>query len=632
MGKKIKITALYERLSRDDELQGDSFSIIHQKELLEEYSILHGFANTRHFTDDGISGTRFNRPGFMKMMEEVEAGNVSCICVKDLSRIGRDYLKVGQVMEMLRIKGVRLIAINDGVDTDQGEDEFMPFRNLLNEFYARDTSKKIKSVFQAKGRAGKHVTSNPPYGYLKDKDDPTKWVVDEEAAVIIRRIFQMTLDGMGPFQICTALEADKVEIPGYHQQRLGVGLFQNRKIENPFRWSSATVADILSRREYLGHTVNFKTSKHFRDSHSHYVDDEKWVVFENTQEPIIDQETFDLVQKIRENVKRWPNGWGPPHPLTGLVFCADCGSRLYLHRVNNNKPIPKFVCGNYPSKKCTSGHRIDADDLLHLVSQTLQAIKEYSDDSPDAFARMVQALAGNKLSEELRVKKHLLQERLNRRDELERLICRAYEEHTQGNLPDRRYEIINGQYETELASLEQEIPELETSIENFESGDANAQQFMELVKKYDSFENLDTAMCNELIEKILVHERDKKGSICSTQRVDIYFNFIGTFTPPLVEIDPEKEAAEAKAAEKEAARKEKLHQNYLKRKACGKQREYEERYKARRQERMAELKAELPPSPGVPISEYHAAKNTTESRPATVPDSVTSLYDDAVAV
>ena len=318
----------YERLSRDDELQGESNSIVNQKKILEEYAKKNHLENIIHFTDDGISGTQFDRPGFMAMMNGVNQGNIGCIIVKDMSRLGRDYLKVGQCMEILRQKGVRLIAINDNVDSFYKDDDFTPFRNIMNEWYARDTSRKIKSTFKTKGESGKHTGSSPPYGYIKDKDDKNQWIIDEKAAEVVRRIFHLTMDGKGPYAIARILEADKIDIPAYHQQKLGYGLHQSKVFEYPYRWCSSTIASILKKQEYLGHTVNFKTRKHFKDKKSKYVSEDNWLIFENTHEPIIDQETFDNVQRIRGNVKRYPDGWGEYHPLTGLMYCADCGSKM----------------------------------------------------------------------------------------------------------------------------------------------------------------------------------------------------------------------------------------------------------------------------------------------------------------
>lgn len=271
----------------------------------------------------------------MKMITEVEKGNVYAVVIKDMSRLGRDHIVVGQYQEMFRQKGVRLIALNDNVDTFRGEDDLVPFRNIMNEWYAKDISKKIKSTFKAKGKSGKHVASTPPYGYVKSEKDKNQWVIDEEAAAIVRRIFRMTMDGKGPYQIARILEEEKVLIPGAYLAQKGIGQHQNKVFDNLYHWQSSTIVSILKKREYLGHTVNFKTDKHFKDKKSHYVSQDNWIVFENTQEPIIDQELFDNVQRIRGNAKRYPDGWGEAHPLTGLMFCADCGSKMYVHRMNN---------------------------------------------------------------------------------------------------------------------------------------------------------------------------------------------------------------------------------------------------------------------------------------------------------
>ena len=274
--------------------------------MLEDFARRNGLPNPTHFTDDGVSGTRFDRPGFLAMMEEVEAGRVEAIVIKDMSRLGRDYLKVGQVMEILRQRGVRLIAINDGVDNLKGDDDFTPFRNIMNEFYARDTSRKIRSVFKSKGMSGKHLTGTVIYGYLWD-EKREHWLVDEEAAAVVRHIFALAMEGYGPYQIATKLSEEKIEMPAVHLARYGEGVNKNKTFADIYRWSASTVVEILKKREYLGHTVNFKTRKHFKDKKSHYVDESEWTIFENTHEAIIDQETFDNVQRIRGNARRYPD-------------------------------------------------------------------------------------------------------------------------------------------------------------------------------------------------------------------------------------------------------------------------------------------------------------------------------------
>ena len=585
-----KITPLYERLSRDDELQGESNSISNQKQMLEDFARRNGLPNPTHFTDDGISGTRFDRPGFLAMMEEVEAGRVEAIVIKDMSRLGRDYLKVGQVMEVLRQRGVRLIAINDGVDSLKGDDDFTPFRNIMNEFYARDTSRKIRSVFKAKGMSGKHLTGTVIYGYLWD-EKREHWLVDEEAAEVVRRIFSLTLEGYGPYQIACKLSADRIEIPVVHLARFNEGVNRSKPVKDPYGWGSSTIVNILKKREYLGHTINFKTRKHFKDKKSHYVSEDEWTIFENTHEAIIDQQTFDLVQKIRSNVRRYPNGWGEAAPLTGLLYCADCGGKMYVHRTNNGKRISQYTCSQYSKvpvgKLCTTQHRINEDVVLSLVSEMLKAIAEYAKHDRAEFVRVVQEAQSSQQTAEVKKQRTRLATAKQRVSELEVLLCKIYEDNILGKLSDSRYATLDAQYEKEQTELTAEISVLEKAIKSYEKHEKDADRFIALIDKYENFDKLTIAMLNEFIEKILVHERDRKGSIQTTQEVEIYFNFVGRFVPPAfgeVELTPE----ELEEIRKREERKDRLHQNYLKRKANGKQKEYEERTKAKKK---AEIEA-----------------------------------------
>lgn len=578
---QIKITALYERLSHDDELQGESNSISNQKQLLEEFAKKKGFSYIRHFTDDGISGTRFDRPGFTAMLEQIEEGNVEVVCIKDMSRLGRDYLKVGMYMETMRKMGVRLIAVNDGVDSFSGEDDFTPFRNIMNEWYARDTSKKIKSTFQAKGQAGKHVMSSPPYGYLKSPENKEKWIVDEEAAVIIRRIFRMTMEGFGPYQIAKCLSNEKIDIPAWHQAKLGLGLHQHKKFSNPYNWSSSTICNILKKHEYLGHTVNFKTRKHFKDKKSHYVSQDQWLIFENTHEPIIDQETFDNVQRIRSKVRRYPDGWGEANPLTGLMYCADCGGKMYVHRVNNGKRIPQYVCANYtksPHKVfCQSPHRIKAEDVMKLVSEMIRAVMKHANMDKEAFAKELQKELTQKQEINFTMQKKQVVAYEKRMEELEILIAQIYEDNVLGKMPDKRYETLSKQYEVELEKISCELEEYKSLQRKYEKGNNSIKQFLTLIERYENFEELSTVMLNEFVEKIVVHERTPKGSINATQKIDVYFNLIGQYIPPEMEEIQEPTKEELKLMRKKEERRARLHQNYLKRKASGQQKKYEER-------------------------------------------------------
>ncbi|EGS33937.1 MAG: DUF4368 domain-containing protein [Peptoniphilus sp.] len=611
-----KITALYERLSRDDELEGESNSIVNQKKILEEYASKNNLTNIIHFTDDGISGTQFDRPGFMEMMNGVNTGNIGCIIVKDMSRLGRDYLKVGQCMEILRQKGVRLIAINDNVDSFYREDDFTPFRNIMNEWYARDTSRKIQSTFRSKGESGKHTASTPPYGYIKDEKDKDKWVVDEKAAEIVRRIFNLTMDGAGPYKIAKILEADKIDIPAYHQKKLGYGLHQSKNFEYPYRWCSSTIASILKKKEYLGHTVNFKTRKHFKDKKSKYVSEDNWLIFENTHEAIIDQETFDNVQRIRGNVKRYPDGWGEYHPLTGLMYCADCGSKMYVHRTNNYKNIPYYVCSNYKKVPCgtlcPSAHRIKAEVVLNLIQETLKDIKNYLDEDNEAFIHSIQNEMEEKEKAHIEKKKIRLTESQNRLQELERLMCRIYEDMILNKIPNNRYEILNNQYETEQLTLSKEIKDLELVISRYEKETDKARKFISLISRYENFDNLTNTMINEFVKKIIIHERDRKGSQTSKQKIEIYFNFIGNYEVPKEELSEEERSKLEEEERKINERRDRLHQNYLKRKANGKQQEYEERYKERREQKKQE-KLKVLKRAGILMKDYKNKESFKES-------------------
>ena len=589
---KQKITALYERLSRDDELQGESNSISNQKKLLEEYAAQQGFTNCVHFTDDGISGTCFDRPGFLDMMRQVEAGNVDYLCIKDMSRLGRDYLKVGQIMEILRQRGVRLIAINDGVDSARGDDDFTPFRNIMNEYYARDTSRKIKSTFKTKGMTGKHLTGTVIYGYLWN-ETRDQWIVDEYAAEVVKRIFAMTIDGYGPYQIAKKLSEDKILIPSAYLAQHNEGVNKNKTFKDVYGWGSSTIVNLLDKREYLGHTVNFKTRKHFKDKKSHYVPEDEWTIFENTHEAIISQETFDLAQKIRSKVRRYPDGWGEAAPLTGLLYCADCGGKMYVHRTNNGKRISQYTCSQYTKVPCgtlcKTQHRINEDVVLSLVSDMLRAIAEYAKHERAEFVRVVQEAQSSQQTSEVKKQRTRLATAKQRVSELEVLLCKIYEDNVLGKLPDARYAVLDAQYAKEQAALTAEIATLEKAVGDYEKHEKSADRFIALIDKYQNFDKLTNTMLNEFVDKILVHERARKGSRETTQEVEIFFNFVGRFVPPAfaeVELTPE----ELEEIRKREERKDKLHQNYLKRKASGAQKRYEDKIKAAKKAEMDEKK------------------------------------------
>lgn len=582
--KETKITPLYERLSREDGDDKESNSISTQKVLLAQYAKDNGLPNPTHFTDDGISGTRFDRPGFVAMMAEVEAGRVDCIVIKDMSRLGRDYLKVGQIMEVLRQRGIRLVAVNDGIDTDKGEDDFLPFRNIMHEWYARDTSRKIKSTFKAKGMSGKHTTGLVIYGYLWD-EKRENWLVDEEAAAVVQSIYRLTMEGYGPYQISQILTEKKIEIPSVHLARFAEGVNQTKTFKDPCGWCSSAVQNILKKREYLGHTCNFKTRKHFKDKKSHYVDESEWVIFENTHTPLIDQDTFDNVQRIRGSVRRYPDGWGEAHPLTGLLYCADCGGKMYVHRTNNGKRIAQYTCSQYSKVPvgvlCGTQHRINAEVVLTLIADMLRAIAEYSKNDRADFIRAVTDAQDEQQNSDIVRKKKRLIIAQKRAADLETLMCKIYEDSVLGKLAEARYTALDAQYAKEQGELAREIAGLETALANYEKSRKSADKFIALVEKYENFDTLTTPMILEFVEKIIVHERDEKGRIDTTQEVEIFFNFVGKYVPPCfgeVNLTPE----EQEELRKQAEHKEKVHQAYLKRKASGVQQRYDAKIKAKK--------------------------------------------------
>ena len=479
---KTKITALYERLSHEDEQSGESNSISNQKKQLEDYAHRNKLPNIQHFTDDGISGTRFDRPGYLDMMECVRSGCVETVVVKDMSRLGREYLEVGKAVDEFRVFGVRLIAINDNIDTMKGNTELMlPLLNLMNEHYARDTSRKIKSVFYTKGMSGKHLTGTVSYGYLWD-EKRENWVVDPEAAAVVRRIFDMTMAGYGPYQIAESLRKDGIEIPSVHLARHNEGVNKHKKVKDPCGWCSSVVVHILKKREYLGHTVNFKTRKNFRDKKSHYVDESEWTIFENTHEAIIPQELFDNVQRIRANVRRYPDGWGEAAPFTGLMYCADCGAKMYVHRINNGKRISQYTCSAYSKypigEHCASAHRINESVVMDLITAMLRAIMEFSKTDREAFIQTVQEAQAQNLDSDIRKKKSRLAAAKKRYSDVGRMLDKIYEDNVLGKLSDQRYSDLDAKYTAEKDALFAEIRELEQAVTDYGNQQKSAQKFL----------------------------------------------------------------------------------------------------------------------------------------------------------
>ena len=539
--KKIKYTALYERLSRDDEMQGESNSIVNQKRYLEEYAQAQGFKNIRHFTDDGYSGTNFKRPGFQEMIAAIEAGEIDVVCVKDLSRFGRDYLKVGFYTEiMFPEKGVRFIAINNSVDSaNPTENDFTPFLNIMNEWYAKDTSNKIRAIFRSRMQDGKRCSGAIPYGYRRDPEDKNHLLIDEEAAKVVRRIYQMVIDGMGSQAIANQLTADNVLIPSAYLEQSEHGESRNHSYHDPYRWNCTAVSYILDKQEYMGHTVLGKTiCENFKTKKRRKARPDELIIFENTHEPIIDAETWHLVQKLRRRTRRKLANGSYSHRLSGLVYCADCGKRLsYSSPQSQHRPDGKtydadssFRCPTYKSMygECTM-HYIKSSTLDKLVDEAVRKIARYVLRNEQAFLEQVRVLtSADQKHTQSEDKKELVNIK-KRIAELDNYIKRLYEGNASGKIPDRQFEKLMAQYDSEQQELEERVKEIEVSIHEIQQESENGQQFVRLVQKYRDFTEIDQTALNEFIDKVVVHEATGGRTADRSQQIDIYFNFIGQF-------------------------------------------------------------------------------------------------------
>ena len=582
-----KITALYERLSVDDGTADESNSINNQKILLEQYAQANGLTNIRHYTDDGISGLRFDdRPAYVEMMKDIEDGKVSACIIKDMSRLGRDHIRVGLCMETMRINGTRLVAVNDGVDTAKGDDDFTPFRNIMHEFYAKDISKKIKSAYRAKGMSGKPTSSFPPFGYVKDPQNKDNWLIDDEAADIVRRIFRLCLEGKGLYQICCILSEEKIPNPGHYNALKGTGRRKNAPVKDPYAWHINTVERMLQKREYCGDIVNFKTSKHFKDKQAKYNDKSEWVIFENIHEPIIDRITFENAQRTYKSQKRKrADRNGSRHPLAGLLYCSDCNGKMYIY---NRRNCPYGRCENYRRTfekiqqkrfiSCSSSHYVSADVLLELVRHTIKAVAEYAKVDKKGFERTLQELLAKEHTTEVKAKQKRLLTAKKRHAELETLSIRIYEDFVLGKLPETRYQTLAQAYEQEQGTLNSEMDKLQADVEKFEDGNIRSRRFTELVNRYTDFTELTPTMIHEFIEKIVVYERDIGFVKKSPQQIDIHFNFIGEFAAPIVEYIPSPQ--EMAELERIISQRERNRRNYMKWKGSEGQKAHLERKKA----------------------------------------------------
>ena len=530
------ITALYPRLSHEDELQGESNSISNQKRILETYAKQNGFSNLRWYTDDGYSGANFQRPGFQAMLADIEAGKVGTVIVKDMSRLGRNYLQVGMYTEMIfPQKGVRFIAINDGVDSAQGDNDFAPLRNIFNEWLVRDTSKKIKAVKRSKGMSGKPITSKPVYGYLMDEDE--NFIIDEEAAPVVRQIYSLCLAGNGPTKIARMLTEQQIPTPGTLEYRR-TGSTRRYHPGYECKWATNTVAHILENREYTGCLVNFKTEKpSYKLKHSIENPPEKQAVFENHHEPIIDRETWERVQELRKQRKR-PNRYDEVGLFSGILFCADCGSVMYQQRYQTDKRKQDcYICGSYKKRTadCTA-HFIRTDLLTAGVLSNLRKVTSYAAKHEARFMKLL--IEQNEDGDRRRnaAKKKELEAAEKRIAELSAIFKRLYEDSVTGRISDERFTELSADYEAEQKELKERAARLREELSKAQEATANAEKFMNVVRRHTTIEELTPTLLREFVEKIVVHESvaldGKRRGKLRRQEIEIYYSFVGKVELP----------------------------------------------------------------------------------------------------
>ena len=545
-----KITALYCRLSQDDMLDGESNSITNQKAILQKFANDNGFKNTQFYVDDGFSGTNFNRPDFMRMIADVESGKVGIVITKDLSRLGRDYLLTGQYIEMIFPDyDVRYIAINDNVDTFKSENELMAFKNIFNDWYARDTSKKIRAVFKAKGQSGKPLTTNPPYGYVKDENDKNHWVIDDEAADVVRRIFKLCIDGYGPSKIARILTEDGILIPTAYAESKGYTTSGNT-FKKPTRWSEGTVERILEKQEYIGHTVNFRTHvKSYKNKKRIDNDRSEWAIFENTHEPIISQHDFDLVQELRSHKHR-PQKCDKVNPFSGMVYCADCGKKMYLCRSRClSEDQEHLKCSTYANdKEECSAHFIRTAVLGQILLSEINRIIEKIGIDEEGFANEALECSRLRQDDELKKAKKIVGQDSKRTAELDKLFIRLYEDNVSGKISDERFDMLSQKYETEQQEIKKNLSELSAFIESKEQKISDVTQFLSIVRKYTHITELTPEIMHEFIEKIVIHAPDKSSGH-RKQQVDIYYRFsVGVSTVQIDSRDFDKKVKTAQSA------------------------------------------------------------------------------------
>ena len=535
--KSRDVTAfLYERLSRDDNLEGESYSIGNQKKLLAKVAKEKGYTNLVHFLDDGISGVTMDRPGFVEMICQLEQGKAAAVFVKDLSRLGRNYIEVGRLTEeFFPNHDIRLVAVSDNIDTAEGENELAPIRNLFNEWYARDISKKRRISNKIKGNAGEPM-GQPPYGYIKDPNDPKHWIVDDEAAQVVRRVYSMTLEGFGTEQIAAQLEKDDVLTPRAYWLTKGTKRPGKGKQQPPTKWNSSTITKILSLQEYCGDILNFKTySKSYKNKKRIDNDRENWVVFQDVHEAIIERAVYEQVQQKRGKIRKRRTNNGEHNMFSGLLVCADCGSNLHFHFNQGNPEIKYFNCSNYKGNRgtCTSTHYVRVDFLEEVVLGEIRRLTKFASLYEDEFVKAVIGHSQQAEQTDRKLKEKELKTLLARDEELDGLFERIYEDNVSGKLSDDRFAKMSRRYEDEQKELSEKIKKLRSEIENQSSRSMTTDMFIGLVRKYTRARKLTPRMLNELVEKIEVFNAEKIDGVWE-QRLRIHYNCVGTIEIPTV--------------------------------------------------------------------------------------------------
>ena len=529
-------TVLYGRLSQEDERAGESNSIQHQKKLLAKVAKEKGYTNLVHFLDDGISGVTMDRPGFVEMIRQLEQGKAAAVFVKDLSRLGRNYIEVGRLTEeFFPDHDIRLVAVSDNIDTAEGENELAPIRNLFNEWYARDISKKRRISNKIKGNAGEPM-GQPPYGYIKNPNDPKHWIVDDEAAQVVRRVYSMTLEGFGTEQIAAQLEKDDVLTPRAYWLTKGIKRPGKGKQQPPTKWNSSTITKILSLQEYCGDILNFKTySKSYKNKKRIDNDRENWVVFQDVHEAIIERAVYEQVQQKRGKIRKRRTNNGEHNMFSGLLVCADCGSNLHFHFNQGNPEIKYFNCSNYKGNRgtCTSTHYVRVDFLEEVVLGEIRRLTKFASLYEDEFVKAVIGHSQQAEQTDRKLKEKELKTLLARDEELDGLFERIYEDNVSGKLSDDRFAKMSRRYEDEQKELSEKIKKLRSEIEKQSSRSMTTDMFIGLVRKYTRARKLTLRMLNELIEKIEVFNAEKIDGVWE-QRLRIHYNCVGTIEIPTV--------------------------------------------------------------------------------------------------